>query len=362
MTENGIDVRVEADFAADGVLGVTVTVRAGDASRTFVFTARDPEPRTFAAPPSAVCEVQTTVDFVPAGVPSLRLPPRAYAGSEIVIDVRGVGIQRVELDGAANDWELLERIQVEFAFDAERRTTNVELTGDAPRTTIASDVPLLPRPAYRCRPLFFLDGGRVREGEELRGTDPVLAVRCPWERRRVRIRSAGIVDGARNVQQIFLSLSMPAAAEGVSLELNGEAPATTVDVLVDPARGAGPLTYEGTIVFADGRVEQILPAHTEQDLIVAGDIAPRFSVRIDPSLVQWSREHIRDVRLELESANARASFDFDPHSSTPRVWEFDAPEEAVYSWRAAYRFEDGSLQTTGAAGRERNLVLPPRPF
>lgn len=362
MTENGMDVRVEADFAADGVLSVTVAVRAGNASQTFVFTARDRGLRTFAAPPGTVCDVQATVDFVQAGIPSLRLPPRAYAGSEIVIDVRGAGIQRVQLDGAANDWELLERIQAEFAFDAERRTTNVELTRDAPRTTIASDVPLLPAPAYRCRPIFFLDGGRVRQGEELRGTDPVLVVRCPWQRRRVRIRSAGIVDGARNVQQIFLSLSMPAAAEGVSLELDGETPEAAIDVLVDRARGAEPLAYEGTIVFTDGRVEQILPAHTEVDLIVAGDVAPRFSVRIDPSLVQWSRERIRDVRLELESTTARASFDFDPHSSTPRIWEFDAPEEAVYSWRAAYRFEDGSLQTTGAAGRERNLVLPPRPF
>jgi hypothetical protein len=270
-------------------------------------------------------------------------------------EIHGLLVRDVELDARAIDWTFVARIDVTFAFDAEAIETNVQLTCESPNARVATLESQPHDPAYSYQAIFTFATGGSRGTSRMRGNKPRVTIANPFHPRSVDVRSIGIVDGAENITDIFLQVSD--AATSYSLHLDRDSPATQVTFATE---GTTPLSYSGTVVFEDGGVRQIVPTETVGSEIVAGNVPLRFSVRIDPLLVQWSTG-IENVRVGLAAASSRSTFDFDP-ATPPQVWEFGCPpdSEATYVWSARYRYGNGTWrEVRPRPSHDRNLVLPP---
>ena len=334
---------------------------AGSGSMRHVFEPGAAEPAWAPAEPVATYRLAVTLAGATFDSPDLVLE----AEPVVVIDLR-------IFDARALPWTTIDRVDVLY-HDLSGEPRTASLTEARPVGVVFGGLDYPPGEPIRYSLDYRVADGNFLASEEMSSAE-LIPVVDPFETKTVTFEAVGVAGSDPAVQLVQLGFSHQ--EEGPGWRLAGGDGSTQLTAaqptrelvyrVVDPARAL--TRYRGTVIWRDGKQEQIPEAAIPETRIEVGDVPLWWTVTIDPSQIDWTRSQVVVVQLAAgEPAAEPQGLAVFWRGMPSQAWSFQVPmgtngTTGTTAWRAWYVREVAlPTPTSWATTGSHRLVLPAAP-
>lgn len=384
-----IKVISRADFAADNISSLNVSLRYGTQLRNVILEAGK---ETTEVDWASIIQnnamrrevtVSYTVNFKSSdgGEHPMRLqsPPLLFEGDNLEIDPRGDSLYTLTATPilALNfPWARYPLIEVRTRYndpENEIRISDTLLLRE--ETTSARWQRFMRDPlkaSFLYQVIYHAAEGKEVEGEWLTGEDDQLILRDPFPQKR----TLTIVPNFRwsEVDRAFIDLFYEDQLNGLrqeeSFEFTADANGTQTFVvdLLDPT--ARQVEYQAVVLFQDGRVVEIPRSVTLQPrIILSATMRGHRLIEVrPPDAIQFQKKRLKSILIGLRYSDATNRLSFQDEftltaNSAPEFFEFDFvdPQRLRYSYTLKYTFTNNLTRTVPEQSTTSELLVVPLP-
>lgn len=305
-----------------------------------------------------------TVNF--AGLSPPYTSPLIANIGEAAITIEEIGL--IQFSAAHVNFDLIASIQVRYDVTGTSKSFALNARDPSHILKAGQDYDAFQPLAYDLDYTIGAQGHYVQAGLQTTHADVVLAT--PVATKTVQIVGSGLTGASPPIKSVQLS-NLEYNETGKGWQLRGFLDSITLDratVLatrsfpaVDQLRAA--LKYEGVIAKNSGEQTRLQPTYVTQTVVAVGDIPLWFSVRVDPSQVDWRT--YREVDLSLYNQRDgkitnEAQLEFTPDMGISYWGYFLIDAGEAYYWRATYVPLRGQPVETAEQSADVPLLTLPR--